>query len=141
LLQSIANSTDKRTYFIIIAILGAVMFRTVPVQSMAQSGPRVNWYEIFKKAIVDSLITEPCNTLTTNGGYTLTPEGERVLACLGGGALALAAPELAPALKGLKTVSNCGTSSSSSSSNSFLNTYSNKHSEEPLTNILDSLLG
>ena len=58
--------------------------------------------------IVDSLISESCHTLMTNGGYTLTPEAERVLACLGGGAVALVAPQLTHALTALKGVSNCG---------------------------------
>jgi hypothetical protein len=37
--------------------------------------------------LVDYVITEPCSTLTTSDGYTLTSEGERVLRCLAGGAL------------------------------------------------------
>ena len=63
----------------------------------------VNWYEICKNPIVGSLINELCHTLTTNGGYTLTPEGERVLVCLSGwGEIALAFPELAPQLAALQ---------------------------------------
>jgi hypothetical protein len=37
--------------------------------------------------LVDERISEPCETLTSPD-YTLTPEGERVLKCIGGGALA-----------------------------------------------------
>ena len=80
---------------------------------------------------------EPCHTLTTTGGYTLTPEGERVLACLGGGAASLAFPELMV----LKSVSGCGSVSSSSSSNSFANTFSNNQNDDHITNILNSLFG
>jgi hypothetical protein len=32
---------------------------------------------------VDERIIEPCETLTSPDGYTLTPEGQRVLKCIG----------------------------------------------------------
>ena len=35
-----------------------------------------------RNPIVDSLISEPCEILTTPDGYTLTSEGNRVLRCL-----------------------------------------------------------
>ena len=39
------------------------------------------------------MIVEPCDTLTTSGGYVLTPEGKRVVGCiLGAGVLLLADP-------------------------------------------------
>ncbi|WP_148687535.1 hypothetical protein [Candidatus Nitrosocosmicus hydrocola] len=81
---------------------------------------------------MDTLVTEPCHTLTTNGGYTLTPEGERVLACLGGGAAALAFPELIT----LKRVSGCGGGSSSS-----ISFYSSNQNNDPISNILNGLFG
>jgi hypothetical protein len=49
----------------------------------------INWGEICRNPIVDAVIVEPCNTLTTPDEYTLTKEGERVLACLVGGGLLL----------------------------------------------------
>jgi hypothetical protein len=64
---------------------------------------------------VDALITEPCETLTTPDGYTLTNEGNRVfLVCIGGGALAtlLGLADLVPPLSG---VAKCGTTSQSDS--------------------------
>ena len=36
----------------------------------------INWGSICRNPIVDSFITEPCYTLTTPDGYTVTPEGE-----------------------------------------------------------------
>lgn len=107
------------------------------IEAQSRGSSNVNWYEICKNPIVDSMITEPCHTLTTNGGYTLTPEGERVLACLGGGAAALAIPEI----MALKSVSGCGSGSSSSSSNSIASTFSNNQNDDPITNILNSLFG
>ena len=47
-----------------------------------------NWLEACRNALVDSLITEPCETLTSPDGLQLTDEGRKVLVCLGGGALA-----------------------------------------------------
>ena len=39
------------------------------------------------------MIVEPCESLTTDGGYTLTQEGKRVVACiLGAGVLLLTDP-------------------------------------------------
>src|SRR6185503_13609269 len=49
----------------------------------------VNWLEICRNPIIDAMITEPCETLTSPDGYTLTPQGEHALACIGGGALTL----------------------------------------------------
>lgn len=58
-------------------------------------------------------IAESCGTLTTNGDYSLTPEGERVLACLSGVALAIV--EGQPELLALKNEVECGTNQHSSS--------------------------
>lgn len=99
---------------------------SAPQSSSPQRAGDINWYKICINPIVDILITEPCHTLTTNGGYTLTPQGEKVLACLGGGAASLAFPEILA----LKSVSGCGSSSSSSSSNSFSNSFSNNQNED-----------
>jgi hypothetical protein len=47
--------------------------------------------------VVDTLLGEPCETLTTPDGYTLTAEGKRVVGCIvgligGSAALLLADP-------------------------------------------------
>jgi len=46
-----------------------------------------NWLEACRNALVDPLITEPCESLTSPDGLQLTDEGRKVLICLGGGAL------------------------------------------------------
>ena len=69
---------------------------------------RINWGEICMNPLVDYVITEPCSTLTTPDGYTLTAEGERVLRCLAGGALVgLLAPELLTQIRQLGPAVNC----------------------------------
>lgn len=123
---------------ITLTLLGVVILNIIPTQVTAQSGPWVNWYEICKNPIVDSLITEPCQTLTTNGGYTLTPEGERVLGCLSGGAVALAIPEL----MSLKNVSGCGSQSQNSySAPSAGNNLINNRQSDPIGDIINNLFG
>ena len=48
----------------------------------------INWDAICRS--FDSLIVEPCETLTSSDGYTLTNEGQRVfLVCIGGSRLAM----------------------------------------------------
>jgi hypothetical protein len=77
-------------------------FQPQPLQN------RINWLEICMNPLVDYVITEPCSTLTTSDGYTLTPEGERVLRCLAGGALVgLLAPELLTQIRQLGPAVNC----------------------------------
>ena len=52
-----------------------------------QQQARINWGDLCMNPLVDYVITEPCSTLTSPDGYTLTSEGQRVLMCLAGGAL------------------------------------------------------
>jgi len=78
-----------------------------------QSSPsRINWGKLCRNPSVDALIAEPCETLTTPDGFTLTSEGNRIfLLCIGGGALAtmLGYPEVTASL-------GCGESTSQSDS-------------------------
>ncbi len=120
----------------IIAVLGILSLRIFSSNVEAQSSS-VNWYNLCTNPIVDILISEPCSTLTTNGGYTLTPEGERVLACIGGGALALAQPEI----MALKSLAPCGSNYSTGSSSSHTSVFSNNQQDDPISNILDGLFG
>jgi len=79
-----------------------------PDSRSGNSGIRINWGQMCRNPIVDPFITEPCNTLTTPDGYTLTSEGKRVVRCLGAGIILLvydptgktlaAAPALGPAV-------------------------------------------
>lgn len=123
--------------FALVAIFGVVSLCTIPLQAIAQNDPRINWYELCTNPIVDILISEPCSTLTKDGGYALTKEGERVLSCLGGGALALAQPEL----MALKSLAPCGSNYSTGSSSSHTNVFSNNRQDEPIDNILNGLFG
>ncbi len=70
----------------------------------------INWGAICKS--FDNLIVEPCETLTTPDGYTLTSVGQRVfLVCIGGSGLAAALGHselIAP----LGSAARCGGSSS-----------------------------
>ena len=78
-----------------------------PFQPQPQQN-RINWGEICMNPLVDYVITEPCSTLTSPDGYTLTAEGERVLRCLAGGALVgLLAPELLTQIRQLGPAVDC----------------------------------
>jgi hypothetical protein len=55
---------------------------TVPSGSTGEG--RINWLGICRIPVVDALLSEPCETLTTPDGYTLTKEGERVVGCIVG---------------------------------------------------------
>jgi hypothetical protein len=68
-----------------------------------------NWLNFCKISIVDSFITEPCNTLTSPDGYTLTTEGQKVLGCIGGGTLAVLTGH--SELVDLKSLVGCGDNS------------------------------
>jgi hypothetical protein len=74
----------------IILILGAFSVTQV---SGTSSNRGINWEDMCRLA--DVLISEQCNDLVnSNNPYQLTREGERVLNCIGGGALALATGHL-----------------------------------------------
>ncbi len=73
----------------------------------------INWGAICRNPFVDKLISEPCATLTTNGGYQLTPQGERALACIAGGGTLLLADPTGQAFnyaQSLKSTFGCGNS-------------------------------
>lgn len=141
LLQNIANLSNNKLFVILVSVLGIVVLSLIPTQVMAQNNPRVNWYEICKNPIVDMAIAEPCSSLTTNGGYTLTPEGERVLACIGGGAAAVLAGQ--PQLLTLKNQVGCGSSQSSISSSapSAADNLIDSRQSDPIGNLIGSLFG
>ena len=70
---------------------------------------RINWGAICRNPIVDSFISEPCETLTSSDGFTFTPRGQRVLACLGAGGVAtLLAPDVLASIKSLGPAVGCG---------------------------------
>jgi hypothetical protein len=53
----------------------------------------INWLQLCKKPVVDAIVAEPCEGLTTPDGYTLNPLGQSVMACLrNSGVMLLADP-------------------------------------------------
>jgi copper-binding protein NosD len=54
----------------------------------------INWLELCRTPIIDSLITEPCETLITPDGQSPTTEGLRVLACVAVDYSGVLSPEL-----------------------------------------------
>jgi hypothetical protein len=50
--------------------------------SAQPSSSGINWLQICRNPIVDTLVVEPCETLTSPDGYQLTDEGRKVLVCL-----------------------------------------------------------
>lgn len=83
------------------------------------------------------MISQPCSELTTNGGYTLTPEGERVLACLGGGAAAVLAG--APQLLALKNKVGCEDRNSGSGFGSQSSNLASNRNNDPIGDLIGGL--
>ena len=75
--------------FSIFSIIGLLIISMPAFAQQQQQG--INWLKECKNPVVDAKIKEPCEELTTPDGYTLTPLGEHVLACLRGNPLALLA--------------------------------------------------
>jgi len=94
-------------------LLITIISVNTPTSAFAQSG--INWLEICNNPAVDAMVTEPCSTLATPNGV-LTSEGQRVLGCIGGGALAVATGNFQ--LLALAPAVGCGGSSSSISGGS-----------------------
>ena len=126
-------------------ILGSFTF----IQAHSQRSG-INWWEICRNPIVDTLISEPCNTLTTNGGYELTAEGETVISCIaGGGTLLLIDPSgsTLAATKLLGSQVGCGGSSGQYSNNDPISGLvsnlmgSQNSQDDPIGNILSGLFG
>jgi hypothetical protein len=96
-------------------------------QQQQQQGAKINWFDICKHPLVDTMITEPCDTLTSPDGHTLTPKGEHILGCIGGDTLAvLTGQKELLALKGAVGCDdkNDNASSASTQSNQSKNSYS-----------------
>lgn len=93
----------------IILILGAFSI----TQGYGTSSNRgIDWMKVCQMA-PDVLVSEPCDELVTDYNE-LTSKGERVLACIGGGALAIITQQYQ--LLGLAPAVGCGGSGSSSGS-------------------------
>jgi hypothetical protein len=110
---------------------------TITESFSTSSNRGINWADMCRLA--DALISEPCRELVnSNNPYKLTSEGERVLNCIGGGALALATGH--PELLSLGPSVGCGGGSSHFSSNSD-SRYSSRSNDDPIGNLLSNLFG
>ena len=83
---------------------GSIPLPVQPQQNLINQGA------ICRNPIVDSFISEPCETLTSPDGFTLTSRGQRVLVCLGvGGIAAYLDREILASIKSLGPAVGCGT--------------------------------
>ena len=83
---------------------GSIPLPVQPQQNLINQGA------ICRNPIVDSFISEPCETLTSPDGFTLTSRGQRVLVCLGvGGIAAYLDREILTSIKSLGPAVGCGT--------------------------------
>ena len=82
--------THHKSFFMAFAIFSIICFLIVSNPAFAQQRQQgINWLKECRDPVVDAMIKEPCEELTTPDGYTLTPLGEHVLACLKGDSLTL----------------------------------------------------
>lgn len=114
-IQLIIKKYNINIILILTISFGIIILFNVPVTVFAQhsNGPRINWREICENPIVHILVSQPCSSLTSYDGYTLTKEGERVLLCIAGGAVSILIGK--PQLIALKNQVGCGDNPSSSS--------------------------
>lgn len=122
----VSTSSDLTTHQVTVRNIQGIPIDLVPLPSNAWSlqgllpgvytlnvnvaqQNRINWGAICRNPIVDSFISEPCETLTSPDGFTLTPQGGQVLRCVGVGAVAtLLAPEILASVRSLGPAVGCG---------------------------------
>lgn len=124
---------NKAAIFSVLAFL-SLIFASSPVYGQATSRP-FNWLQFCRSPIVDSVVAEPCETLTTPDGYTLTQQGQRVMGCFLGAGLLLAADPTGKALASATTLAQsahlCG----------GITGPSGVQKSDPLTNLKNNLFG
>jgi hypothetical protein len=81
--------TYHKSFVMAFAIFSIICFLIVSNPAFAQQQKGINWLKECKDPVVDAMIKEPCEELTTPDGYNLTSLGEHVLACLRGDSLTL----------------------------------------------------
>jgi hypothetical protein len=129
---------QKLIYSKIILLFSIFLLLIISSYTMTESfstssNKGINWKEICELA--DAIISEPCHELImSNNPYQLTKEGERVLLCIGGGALSIITGHLE--LLSLGPAVGCG--SSGSSSNYEQRRY--ESNSNPLNDIIKNLL-
>ena len=72
---NITNNTNPNGPLIIqsTSITNTASVSSPSISPNQRSG--INWLQVCRTPIVDMAIAEPCESLTTPGGYSLTPEG------------------------------------------------------------------
>jgi hypothetical protein len=148
------NIGGNRRYsrLVALAVLSVSIMITLPSALIAQEAEAqqtagINWDEICRNPIVDAVVVEPCSTLTTNGGFTLTYEGERVVRCIAGGVVLLVydpSGQTLAAAQALGPAVGCGTSGGVSTGIPVSDVFtpsSGQHgqSNDLLSNILNTL--
>jgi hypothetical protein len=124
---------NKATIFPVLAIISLLMASS-QVYGQTTSRP-FNWLQFCRSPAVDIVVSEPCETLTTPDGYTLTQEGQRVMGCFLGAGLLLAADPTGKTLLSVTTLAQsahlCG----------GISAPSGTQKSDPLTNLKKSLFG
>jgi hypothetical protein len=106
--------------------------------------PGINWLQLCRNPVVDTVIVEPCETLTTSGGYELTSEGQRVVGCiLSAGVLLVADPTGVAFAKAQTLASTVGLCAGMTAplTNPNNNPSSSSSTNNPLNNLIGGLLG
>jgi hypothetical protein len=119
-----------------ILLLLTMSFYTMTESYSTSSNRGINWADMCRLA--DAIISEPCHELVnSNNPYELTSEGERVLKCIGGGALALATGH--PELLSMGPAVGCGGSSHAGSN--YDSRYSSSSNDNLIGNLLSNIFG
>ena len=95
---------------VLVCSLALVCLSTSGVHSAIGQSTRsgINWGELCRNTLVDPLIAEPCNSLTSPDGYQLTQQGNRVLYCILAGGIGKLVGLSDDDLKQLAPVAGCG---------------------------------
>ena len=94
-------------------VLMLVSNSVISTYAAASNSGQINWGELCRMA--DPLIVEPCNTLTSPDGYTLTEEGNRVfLVCVGLGTATSLIDQLQILTPLILKIAKCGGSNAQS---------------------------
>lgn len=84
-IHNVFGYINCKSIAIIFVVFSIVCFFNGSIPAFAQQQQGINWIEICRNPLVKAMISEWCEDLTTPDGYTLAPDGEHVLAGLGGG--------------------------------------------------------
>jgi hypothetical protein len=124
---------NKAIIFPVLAILSLIIASS---QAYGQTtGPPFNWLQFCRSPAVDLVVSEPCETLTSPDGYTLTQEGQRVMGCFLGAGLLLAADPTG------KTLLTATTLAQSAHLCGGVSAPSDTQKTDPLTNLKKNLFG